>query len=74
MEKKTSELIKEMKGDIAYYIKQYLDEHSDVYVMVYGRGNEKTYNLEINYVYMWIDSYARRFNSCGCSWGGNYST
>ena len=59
MEKKTSELIKEMKGDIAYYIKQYLDEHSDVYVIAYGRGNEKIYNWEINYVYMWMDSYGK---------------
>ena len=30
-----------MKDDIVYHIKQYLDEHSDVYVNVYGKGNEK---------------------------------
>ena len=56
MEKKTSELIEEMKDDSAYHIKQYVDEHSEVYVNVYGKGNEKTYNWKINYVYMWVDS------------------
>ena len=59
MEKKKSELIKEMKDDIVYHIKQYLDEHSDVCVNVYGKGNEKTYNWKMNCVYMWVDSYGK---------------